>query len=417
MRILLITQWFDPEPTFKGLVFARELQALGHEVEVITGFPNYPGGELYPGYKQKWLSRGVIEGVRVTRVPLYPSHSGSAIKRVLNYVSFMLSSCLYGVFGAKKADIIYVYHPPITVGLSAAVIGFLRRTPFVIDVQDLWPDTLRSTGMINNERALAVAGKVCNWNYRRAKHVVVLSPGFRKILIERGIPKERLSVIYNWCDEQALAIDSATTVNTSYMDGYFNVVFAGNIGKAQALEAVIRAAQIVWERDKLVRFVFVGAGVEVESLKTLADQLGVQNVRFVPRVPMAEVGTILSRADVLLVHLKDDPLFTITIPSKTQAYLAVGKPILMGVRGDAADLVTQAQAGITVAPENDKAIAEAVLRLAALPAAEREQMAMNAANFYRQNLSLKSGSQKFADLFQRLLGRIPDNQGNPDVAS
>lgn len=402
-----MTQWFDPEPTFKGLVFARELQALGHEVEVITGFPNYPGGKLYPGYSQKWLSRRVIDGVQVTRVPLYPSHSGSAIKRVLNYVSFMLSATLYGVFGAKKADIIYVYHPPITAGLAAAVIGFFRRTPYVIDVQDLWPDTLRSTGMINNERSLALAGRVCNWTYRRAKHVVVLSPGFRKILIERGIPAERLSVIFNWCDEQALAIDQATTVDTSYMDGHFNVVFAGNIGKAQALEAVIRAAQIVWERDKSVRFVFVGAGVEVESLKALSVQLNVQNLRFVPRVPMCEVGTILSRADVLLVHLKDDPLFTITIPSKTQAYLAVGKPILMGVRGDAADLVTQAQAGMAVAPEDDKAIADAVLRLAALSAPEREQMARNAVDFYREKLSLKIGSRKFADLFQQLVRPKP----------
>jgi glycosyltransferase involved in cell wall biosynthesis len=405
LRILLLTQWFDPEPTFKGLVFARELQALGHEVEVITGFPNYPGGNLYPGFRQKWLSRSVIDGVSVTRVPLYPSHSGSAIKRIFNYVSFMLSSCLYGVFGAKRADIIYVYHPPITAGLSAAVIGFFRRTPFVIDVQDLWPDTLRSTGMISNERALALAGKVCNWTYRRAKHVVVLSPGFRKILIERGIPAERLSVIYNWCDEQALATDNATSVDTSYLDGHFNVVFAGNIGKAQALEAVIRAAQIVWERDKAVRFVFVGAGVEVESLKVLAAQLGVQNLRFVPRVPMSEVGAILSRADVLLVHLKDDPLFAITIPSKTQAYLAVGKPILMGVRGDAADLVTQAQAGMTVTPENDEAIADAVLRMASLPAAERRQMAENSVKFYHDHLSLKIGSRKFSDLFQRLLCR------------
>lgn len=403
MRILLLTQWFDPEPTFKGLVFARELQALGHEVEVITGFPNYPGGKLYPGFRQKWLSRSVIDGVPVTRVPLYPSHSGSAIKRVFNYVSFMLSSCLYGVFGAKKADIIYVYHPPITAGLSAAVIGFLRRTPFVIDVQDLWPDTLRSTGMINNERALALAGKVCNWTYRRARHVVVLSPGFRKILIERGIPAERLSVIYNWCDEQALAVDSAATVDTSYMDGHFNVVFAGNIGKAQALEAVIHAAQIVWERDKSVRFVFVGAGVEVESLKALAARLDVRNLRFVPRVPMSEVGTILSRADVLLVHLKNDPLFSITIPSKTQAYLAVGKPVLMGVSGDAADLVTEAGAGMAVAPENPEAIASATLHLAALPASERKRMAENGMAFYSRNMSLKIGSRKFANLFEQLI--------------
>lgn len=399
MRILLLTQWFDPEPTFKGLVFARELIALGHDVEVITGFPNYPGGRLYLGFRQKWLSKSVIDGVRVTRVPLYPSHSGSAIGRILNYTSFMLSSCLYGIFGAKKADIIYVYHPPITSGISAAIIGFFRRTPFVLDIQDLWPDTLKSTGMLNNEKILAIAGKICAWTYKRAAHLVVLSPGFRRILLDRGVPEARISVIPNWCDENALTERSPSPPDTAYMDGFFNIVFAGNMGKAQALEPVLEAAGQAGKLNPSIQLVLVGAGIEVEALKAMAQQRGLQNVRFVPRMPMNQVGTLLSRADALLVHLKDDPLFAITIPSKTQAYMAVGKPLLMAVRGDAADMVVEAKAGITATPEDVRSLTAAMVRLSSLPLAEREEMGRSSARYYASTLSLKTGSKKFADLF------------------
>lgn len=405
LRIILLTQWFDPEPTFKGLLFARKLQALGHEVEVITGFPNYPGGKLYPGYRQTWCSREIIDGIAVTRVPLYPSHDGSAVKRMLNYFSFALTSCLYGIFGAKKADVIYVYHPPMTVGLSGALIGLFRNTPFVYDIQDLWPDTLRATGMIGNEFALNLVSSVCSWIYRRASHIAVLSPGFRKLLIKRGVNDSKLSVIYNWCDEVALQVPEETVVDLSFMDGYFNVVFAGNMGKAQALTSVIEAAQIVESQDVQVQFVFVGAGIEVDALKKMSISLNLKNVRFLPRMLMNEVGAVLARADALLVHLKNDPLFAITIPSKTQAYLAVGKPILMGVCGDASDLVRRANAGIAVTPENAGSIAEGVLHIAKLPVAIRDLMGKNAIEFYEKELSLNVGVEKFQEVFNRVSSR------------
>ena len=141
-RILLITQWFDPEPTFKGIVFARELVRQGFEVEVLTGFPNYPSGKIYPGYQLRWLQRETIDGVQVTRVPLYPSHDNSAIRRVANYTSFAAAALVYGLFGAKRADVIYAYQPPLTVGVTAALLRLLRRIPVVYDIQDMWPDTL-----------------------------------------------------------------------------------------------------------------------------------------------------------------------------------------------------------------------------------------------------------------------------------
>jgi glycosyltransferase involved in cell wall biosynthesis len=197
MRILMLTQWFDPEPTFKGLTFAKALRERGHEVEILTGFPNYPGGKVYPGYRIRPFQREVMEGIPVIRVPLYPSHDNSAIRRVANYATFALSAAAIGTAAVKPADVMYVYHPPATVAFPAMLIGSIRRIPFVYDIQDLWPDTLGATGMVNNKSLLKMVGRWCRWTYRAAARIVVLSPGFKELLVARGVPREKIEVIYN----------------------------------------------------------------------------------------------------------------------------------------------------------------------------------------------------------------------------
>lgn len=401
-RVLLLTQWFDPEPTFKGLVFARELVRQGFEVEVLTGFPNYPGGKVYPGYRIQWLQREVIDGVQITRVPLYPNHDQSAIKRVLNYASFAASATIYGVFMAKRADVVYAYHPPLTVGMAASLIKLLRRVPVVYDIQDMWPDTLRATGMLNNARALSVVARVCRWVYRRMDHIVVLSPGFKRLLQERGVPEHKLSVIYNWADEAALAAPVGQVPAAFPQADKFRILFAGNMGKAQALDAVLDAAALLQQRGSRVCWVMLGGGVEVERLKAQAVHRQLRNVVFLPAVPMAEVGAYLKEADALLVHLRKDPLFEITIPSKTQAYMAVGKPLLMAVNGDAADLVRQSGAGVVAESESAEALTHAAEQLAALPVNDLAAMGSKAQGFYREQLALAEGVRKFGEIFKRV---------------
>ena len=401
-RVLLLTQWFDPEPTFKGLVFARELVRQGFDVEVVTGFPNYPGGKVYAGYKIKLIQRECIDGVQITRLPLYPNHDQSAIKRVLNYASFAASALVYGLFMAKRADVMYAYHPPLTVGVAASLIRWVRGIPLVYDIQDIWPDTLRATGMINNSRKLALVGRVCDWVYRRVDQLVVLSPGFKRLLMQRGVPERKIDVIYNWADESALM--SALGAVPAAFPGAdrFRVVFAGNMGKAQALDTVLDAAAILQARSSRASLVLLGGGVEVSRLKTRALEMKLGNVVFLSPVPMCEVGALLAAADVLLVHLRKDPLFEITIPSKTQAYMAVGQPLLMAVNGDAADLVRQAKCGLTAESENPQALADAVDVLAAMPADELKTMGKNASSFYREVLGLQVGAAKFAAVFESL---------------
>jgi colanic acid biosynthesis glycosyl transferase WcaI len=403
LRILLLTQWFDPEPTFKGLVFAKQLQAEGHTVEVVTGFPNYPRGRLYDGYKMRLVQRETIEGVRVNRVPLYPSHDGSGIKRAFNYMSFAITSCLFCLFFMRRPSVIYAYHPPLTVGMSAALIGFFRRVPVVYDIQDMWPDTLQATGMLNNKKALALVGRICQWVYRRASALVVLSPGFKKLLVDRGVPAEKISVIYNWCDALALTQVQRSDQMTARMANHFNVVFAGTMGKAQALDSVLQAAHIVQRQNDKVKFVFVGGGVDVEHLKSFADELQLDNVLFIPQMPMNQVGQVLAEADVLLVHLRDDPLFSITVPSKIQAYMAVGKPILMAVYGDAENLIEQSQCGLVVQPESAVAIAEAILKLSDMPQYELFEMGQRGAKYYQKELSIEIGVKKFIEVFNAVI--------------
>ena len=402
-RILLITQWFEPEPTPKGLTFARELVRRGYEVEVLTGFPNYPGGKLYPGYRIRPIQREHIDGVEVTRVALYPNHGQSGLRRALNYLSFAFTGTWYTLLWAPRPDVIYAYHPPLTVGLIAALARVFRRVPVVLDIQDLWPDTLRATGMFTSERLLRIVSRTCDWVYRHVDQIVVLSPGFKKALVARGVPEARVEVIYNWCDEESLT--RADDVLPEMFPGpeYFRVVFAGNMGKAQSMGAVLAAAALLRERLPQVRIVLVGGGVEVDGLKRAADERKLDNVVFIPQLPMSHIGSVLRAADALLVHLRDDPLFRITIPSKTQAYMAVGKPVIMAVPGDAARLVEDSRCGIVAKPEDPASLSAAIEALVRADRSSLASMAQAGRDYYRDHLSLRTGAQGFATIFDRLI--------------
>ncbi len=400
-RVLLLTQWFDPEPTFKGLLFARELVKRGFEVEVVTGFPNYPGGKVYPGYRIRTLQREVIDGVRVTRVALYPSHSPSVIARALNYLTFALSAMIYGMFFARRPDVVYSYHPPLTTGLAAVAIRFARRSRLLCDIQDMWPDTLRATGMISNRRLLGAISSACNWFYRQVDQIVVLSPGFKRLLESRGVPGSKIEVIYNWADEEALS-KGAGQKAVELPPGNFRVLFAGNIGRAQSLGCVLQAAKILSDRGSRAQIILLGSGLEVEGLKVLKSSMGLINVHFLPAVPMSEVGAYLAAADALLVYLRPDELFRVTVPSKTQAYMAVGKPIVMGVEGDAADLVLRSASGVVVRPGCPESVAEGILRLESLSSTELAAMGARARAFYGDELSVSVGAGRFCALFEAL---------------
>lgn len=401
-KILLLTQWFEPEPTFKGLTFAKELKRQGFEVEVVTGFPNYPGGQVYSGYRIKWFQRQVLDGIIVNRVPLYPSHDRSATRRILNYLSFALSSLIYIAFFTRRVDVIYAYHPPLTVGFVAVIYKLIRRTQMVLDVQDLWPDTLRATGMIENRYVLSIIGRVAQLTYRFSDRIIVLSEGFKDRLISRNVAQEKIKIIKNWADEDKLNL-TAEVKRYTFDDGkYFNILFAGNIGRAQAIDSVLDAADILAKQKSSVRFILLGCGLEVENLKKMVKSRQLDNVIFLPVVEMEQVGGFLRAADVLLVHLRDDELFEITIPSKIQAYMAIGKPILVAVKGDAAHLVNEAECGLIAAPENPVSLANTAMKLESMAKHELQVMGGNGKEYYLRELSVEVGVSKFKKVFKEI---------------
>ena len=414
MRTLFLTQWFDPEPgALRGLPLAKWMRARGHDVEVLTGFPNYPGGKVYPGYRIAPWKRETMEDVPVLRVALYPSHDSTIVGRLANYGSFALSASTIGLALAKQADVGFVYHPPPTVGLPAMMFQALRGMPFVYHIADMWPESVVESGALGTGRLRRVVESLlhgwCNTVYRQAAAITVLSEGFKDLLIGRGVPADKIHVIYNWADDAVFAPcarDEALAAELG-MAGKFNIVYAGNLGMFQDLETLIRAAVRVRDLSN-VQIVLVGTGQREASLKQLAAELGADNVRFVGRRQFWDMPKINALADVLLVQLKDFPFFAATVPSKTQVSLASGRPVLMAVRGDSAKIVERANAGVTCAPENEEALAAAIRTLYATPKAELEAMGDRGRRFYLEHMSLDVGG--------RLTEAVLEQVASPHVA-
>lgn len=330
-----------------------------------------------------------MEGIRVSRTALYPSHDHSVLGRILNYASFALSSAIFAMT-LPRPDVVYVYCPPMTASAGAVALRVLRRVPFVIDIQDLWPDTLASTGMVRSGVLLRLVGAWSHFAMRLATQLVVLSRGFKNRLEEQGV-KIPIHVIPNWAPHEIVEQAKALPQAPGASDGTLNILFAGNMGKAQALDIVIKAAERLKYEAPSIRFTMVGGGVELENLRRASELAQTSNIRFLPQRNVEEMGSVFAEADALLLHLRDDPLFEITIPSKTQAYLAIGRPILMGVVGDAAVMVEAAGAGIQFAPDDADALVDAAIHLSTMSHHERQAMGLNGAAYYREHLSFDIG--------------------------
>ena len=389
MRILYLTHWFDPEPgVIKGPRFVRALETAGHDVTVVTGLPNYPTGKLYPGYRLRPIMRETIDGARVVRLPLYPSHDGSTLRRAATFLSFFLSALTYCLLRRGRFALAYAYHPPITVGLAAALAGMVRRLPFVLEIQDLWPDTVAATGMRGARPAARLIEPICRFVYRRAAAIIVQSAGMRDALIARGVPAAKITVVRNWAD-----VDPLPPPRTAADDrpGPVRIIYGGNFGRAQALATVIDAAALVEQHRRDVRILLYGDGIEAAALRARAEAAGVAILSFHERIPQREIVRVFAEADALLLHLADDPLFEITIPSKTQFYLAMGRPIVAGVAGEAAALLRKSGAALVAPPADAEALAQAICRLADLPHGRREAMGRAGQAFYRRALSFETG--------------------------
>lgn len=392
MRVLVLSQWYKPEPVFKPHSVAEFLASRGHHVEVVTSFPSYPHGRLYDGYRGALCTQERLRDVVVHRVWSRVSRSGSTIGRVANFGTFAIASCIASIVRVRRPDVAYVYYPPSTIGLTASAFGALRRVPYVLDVQDLWPESLTALNRGSGIAVRAAVEVMTRLSYRRAAKIVVLSPGFKAALERRGVSHSKIAVVSNWADPRVEGDCEPLASNESpYAADYFHIAFAGNLGAAQGLEAVLRAAAILMRVAPRIRITLIGSGVDAARLKSLARNLALNNVEFVERVAPELIRPYLLGADVLLVSLRSDPVFSVTIPSKTQTYMRYGKPIFMAVAGDAADLITRAKCGVACEPGNPQAIADEAMRFSAMTPVALETMGASGAAYYRERLSMEGG--------------------------
>lgn len=380
MNVLILTQFYWPEartaPTNLAAV-AEGLKSKGHTVTVITGFPNHPFGRVYDGYRMRAWQWDEVRGVPVLRLPLVPDHSLSPLRRALGYLSFAVAALILGTIHSMKLDldVLLVYLPPLTVGIPAALLGLLHGAGIIYWMTDVWPESLELAGARLNPLLRRLIRQLEDWVYRRAEVVCVNSPGLVSNLVSKGLPREKTEPVLDWADEDLFfPVDKDQELAKQWgIDGSFNVMYGGNLGVVQNLQTVLAAAKRLRDLPD-IQFILIGDGNDEASLKAMVASDDIRNVRFVPRQPMDRIREFFALADVLLIHLKRDPLFKLQIPSKTMAYLACGRPILCAVSGEAERIVLDAQAGVSCPPEDPVAMAELLRELYLLPKPVREAM-------------------------------------------
>lgn len=398
MKIGMISQWYEPETGSAAhpTAIAQALQRRGHQMRVLTALPSYPLGKIYPGYRMRARQFEDRDGVRLMRVPDVPSHDESAVRRALSLTSFAASATTQ-VGWLRGADACLVYLTPATVGAAAMALKTMSGVPYVLYIQDLWPETVTASGFIGNRRANSAVESSLNVFlrrlYRGASGIAAISPTMAQTLADRGATSPPVS-IPNWIDEDVFAPSSPASLPS----GRTWLMYAGGIGEVQALQHSVRALALLADRPD-IGLALVGDGTALAGLQALADQLGVADrLLIMGRRSMAEMPGLMAASAAQVVSLKDLPLFRGTIPSKIQASMACGVPVVCAVAGDAAELVTRSGAGIAVPPEDPGALADAFRRIADSSIEERRAMGQRGRETYQRELSASAGGAKLEEM-------------------
>lgn len=401
LRVVLVTQYWPPEAHGAlPATFARDLGARGHDVSVVTTFPNHPTGRIFPGWRQRLRHVERSRDLVVRRVPTIPYHGASALGRMISYCSFAVSAVL-ATGAVRRADVVHVHCAQPTAAAPALVWRSLFRTPFVLHVQDIWPESVTGSGMVGHGIRSVVTDRVLmtllRGLYRRAAAVVALSPGAARLLLARGAAPHTVRV----CRNPAETVDVPSEVHTT--PGRTTVLYAGSLGAAQGLETLVRAAACCRDLDGL-RVVLVGDGTHRETLERLARSLRADNVSFRPAVPRTAMHHVHASADFEVVTLADAPLSEVTVPSKFQDAMAFGVPVIAAVPGDAAGLVRASGAGLVVAPGDVGALAEALRTAHATSPDRRATLRRRARRFAETELSVERAVDVVEDTLLEAVG-------------
>jgi colanic acid biosynthesis glycosyl transferase WcaI len=404
MRILLLTTYFRPDVASTGVIMtklAEEFVAKGHEVTVVTSVPHYGGNQVWPESPEKPVYSGRREGMQIYRVRVCAADDKSSVaKRILGYGSFSLFSAFRGA-ALPKHDVILVPSPPLSNGVIGDFLSRLRGTPFIYNVQDVWPDVAVRAGVLKNGWVIKRLKKMEGYVYRRAARISVISEGFRRNLLAKGVPDGKISVIPNFVDTEFVT----PLPKQNYFSGKhaledkFVVLFAGNMGFSQGLEVVLNTAKLL-EGNEEIRFLMVGNGAARDAAVNYCESAKLRNVEFLPFQAHKDVPAVYGAADVCLIPLRRG--FTIeSVPCKLFTIMAAGKPAIAAVdrHSDTWELIQHARCGICVEPENPRALADAINRYY-FDASARSESGRNARHYVERHFQPSSIAQSYLEMME-----------------
>ena len=406
MRILVVSQYFPPETggtPNRVASIVDGLKAAGHDVQVITEKPNYPTGVIWEGYREGVFLDRTYNGVPVTHTWVLADPKKRSLTRILFYVSFMLAAVAAAVRLRGRFDVVLATSPPLFVGLAGWAIAKLKRAKFVFDVRDLWPDLAVEMGELQNPRVIGLAKRMERFIYRHADGVTAVTESFCRDIRRTAETDVPVGLVMNGTTPEVFDREAEGAQLRKEMDweDCFVVTYAGNIGLCQGLDHIVEAAALLDQEAPRVLFVFVGEGPVRERLAQEAERRRLRNVQFIGRVPLEQAAAYMAASDVLLVPLAAEAIYQKFIPSKLFDSMAVGRPLLLAVDGEARRVLDEAEAGLYYAPESGEALADGVRRLLDLPE-QRQEMGRKGKAFVKKHFDRRVQASEMASFLETI---------------
>ena len=404
MKILIVTQYFYPE-NFRVNDFAVGMKERGHEVVVLTGLPNYPQGEIFKGYGFFKRLEDEYQGIRVVRSWLFPRGNSNTWRLLINYISFTVFVSIWGLLRLRgKFDVVFVHEPsPIFIGLPALVMKLRFKAPVFLWILDLWPESLSAGGNVNSPAVLKTVEWFVKFIYKYTDKLLMASKAYSGSIKSFSVADSKLAYLPNWAEKHFIPLKPGKFEHSPLLPDGFKIMFAGNIGESQDFQSILNTAEKLRDHSD-IKWVIIGDGRKAGWLKEEIGRRGLEkNFSILGSFPVESMSDFFSHADTMLVSLKKEPIFELTVPAKLQAYMACGKPVLTMLDGEGSRIVQEAGAGFVCNSGDADKLAENILEIYRMPLEEREKLGENALNYYNQTFERNKLFDEVENMFKTKL--------------